>query len=76
MHQGILNYFDHADNGAAVHVNGLKGVSRRAYRSSTQPFFERVERMIGTKRGDAQRDVIVISRKNGLPTGSAYVFCS
>ena len=58
-------YFGHSeDDTQAVHVNGLRGVSRRAYRSSTAPFFERVERIIGARRGAAQRDVVVISRKD------------
>lgn len=60
-------HFAHAEDGVPadgppVKINGLKGVSRRAYRSTTAPFFDRVERITGSRRGADQQDVVIISR--------------
>lgn len=56
-------HFEHGEGDQALRVNGMKGVSRRAYRSSTLPFFKRAEQMIGRRTPDEQSEVVIISRK-------------
>lgn len=55
-------YFQHSDDQEAIKRSGPNGISRRAYRASAAPFFERASQALAGTSGSGP-EVLLISRK-------------